>query len=76
MIKQQKFRILIALLVALVSEIRPVPGLLGAALVFPQGAESDHALAYLALAILLNFAIVFASTYFIFGLFNKRESSN
>lgn len=76
MVKQQKFRLLTALGVSLVSEIRPVPGLLGAALVFPQGIEGDHGYSYLALAMVMNFAVFFAATYFIVGLFIRRESSN
>jgi hypothetical protein len=75
MIKHQKSRMLIALLVALVSEIRPVIGLLGAAFIFPEGAESDHALAYINIAMLMNFVIVFAVTYLIFGAISRRVSS-
>ena len=54
----------------------PVPGLLGAALVFPQGIEGDHGIAYLVLAACLNFALFFAASYYIFGLFTKPKDSN
>jgi hypothetical protein len=54
----------------------PVPGLLGAALVFPQGIEGDHGIAYLGLAACLNFALFFAASYYIFGLFTKPKDSN
>jgi hypothetical protein len=36
----------VASLVAIVSEFYPIPGLLAAALIFPQGIHSDHAYAY------------------------------
>jgi hypothetical protein len=71
-----KLRLIVALLVGIASEFRPVPGLLGAALVFPQGAEGDHGIAYLVLAECLNLGLVFAATYYIFGLFAKPKDSN
>jgi predicted permease len=71
-----KLRLIAALLVGVVSELMPVPGLLGAALVFPQGIEGDHGIAYLVLAACLNFALFFAASYYIFGLFTKPNDSN
>ncbi len=76
MIKPQKLRVSIACITALLSEIRPLPGLMGAALIFPQGAESEYALSYLVVAMLMNFAIVFSVTYLIFRFFIRRELSN
>lgn len=73
--KNHKLRLIISLLVGLASDFMPVPGMLGAALVFPQGAESDHGLAYLALALGLNFALFFVVTYYLFGLFSKSKNS-
>jgi hypothetical protein len=66
-----KLRLIVALLVGIASEFRPLPGLLGASLVFPQGVEGDHGIAYLVLAECLNFGMVFAATYYIVGLFRK-----
>jgi predicted permease len=71
-----KLRLIVALLVGVASELMPVPGLLGAALVFPQGIEGDHGIAYLVLAACLNFALFFAASYYIFGLFTKPKDSN
>jgi hypothetical protein len=68
-------RIAIALLVGLASEALPVPGLVGAALIFPQGIEGDHGYLYLALAIALNFALFFGLTYYLLGLFSKARNS-
>jgi hypothetical protein len=51
-------------------------GLLGAALIFPQGVEGDHGYMYLALAVILNFGLFFAMTYYLFGLFSKPKTSN
>jgi len=74
--KKNKLRLIIASLIGLASDLMPVPGMLGAALLFPQGAESDHGLAYLVLALVLNFALFFAVTYYLFGLFSKVRNSN
>jgi hypothetical protein len=74
--KKNKLRLIIASLIGLASDLMPVPGMLGAALIFPQGAESDHGLAYLVLALVLNFALFFAVTYYLFGLFSKVRNSN
>ena len=48
-----------------------MPGLLGAAMVFPQGIESDHGIAYLVLALCLNFAVFFGASYYIIGLLSR-----
>lgn len=69
-------RIIIASVIGLVSEIAPVPGLLGAALVFPQGIEGDYPYTYLALAVVLNFTLFFGLAYYVFGLFSKPKISN
>jgi hypothetical protein len=71
-----KLRLIVASLVGVASEFMPVPGLLGAALVFPQGIEGNHGIAYLVLAACLNFAVFFAASYYIFGLFTKSKDSN
>jgi hypothetical protein len=47
----------------------------GAALIFPQGVEGDHAIAYLVLALSLNFALFFGAAYYVFGLFSKSRST-
>jgi hypothetical protein len=73
---RQKKRIIIASVVGLVSEFMPIPGLLSAALIFPQGGEGDHGYMYLALADTLNFGLLFAITYCLFGLFSKPKNSN
>ena len=41
-----------------------------------QGIEGDHGIAYLVLAACLNFALFFAASYYIFGLFTKPKDSN
>jgi hypothetical protein len=74
--KNKNLRLIVASVVGLASDFRPVPGMLGAALVVPQGIESDHGLAYLVLALGLNFALFFGATYFLFGLFSKHRISN
>lgn len=61
--------------VGLLSEIRPVAGLLGAAVLFPQGAEGDHAIAYLILALVLNFGLLFGLTYWLAGIFLRPTSA-
>jgi hypothetical protein len=69
-------RIIIASVVGLVSEFLPIPGLLGAALVFPEGIEGDHGGLYLALAVALNFAFFYTATYYLFGRFSKPKISS
>lgn len=67
---------IVAAVVGLASDFMPIFGMLGAAVVFPQGAEGDHGFAYLALALVLNFALIFALTYWIIGLFLRNRHSN
>ncbi len=74
--RRQTLRWTIATAVGLASDFIPVPGMLGAALVFPQGIEGDHGLAWLVLSLLLNFALFFGFTYLIFGLISKPKISN
>ena len=69
--RKPKPRLVFALLIAIGSEFLPVPGLLGAAMVFPQGIESDHGIAYLVLALCLNFAVFFGASYYIIGLLSR-----
>jgi hypothetical protein len=64
-------RIIIATVVGLVSEFMPIPGMLAAALVFPEGIEGDHGGLYLALAVALNFAFFYTATYYLFGRFRS-----
>jgi arginine exporter protein ArgO len=59
----------------LASDFLPVPGLLAAALVFPQGIHSDHSFAYLALALLINFALFFIPTFVLFRFIRQRVES-
>ncbi len=74
---RQKKRIIIASVVGIVlSLILGVPGLLGAALIFPEGIEGNHGLMYLALATAINFTLFFAATYYLVGLFSKPNNSN
>jgi C4-dicarboxylate transporter len=63
---------LAALFIGMASEFFPIVGMLAAALVFPQGIHSAHAVAYLALAMSLNFAIFFTATFHIFRFFIRR----
>lgn len=70
-----KLRLTVALLVGVASELMPVPGLLGAALVFPQGILGNHGISYLVLALCLNFALSFAVCYYVFGLYYKIQGS-
>jgi hypothetical protein len=74
---EKALRLVVALVgacfVGAVSEFFPVPGMLAAALVFPQGVHSDHATAYLVLAICLNFAMFFAATYFVIRFFTAKS---
>jgi hypothetical protein len=74
--KRQTLRWTVATAIGLASDFLPVPGMLGAALVFPQGAEGDHGIAYLVLALSLNFALFFGLTFLIFELFSKNKASN
>jgi hypothetical protein len=65
---------MVAVAVGLLSDFMPIFGMLGAALVFPQGAEGDHGFAYLALALVLNFVLLFAATYWVIGLFLRTRN--
>jgi len=74
---RQKKRILIASVVGLLlSLILGVPGLLGAALIFPEGIEGNHGWMYLALATAINFTLFFAVIYYLVGLLSKPNISN
>jgi|SRR5215831_3793642 len=64
-------RLVVAFLVGLLSELMPIPGLLAAAIVFPQSIHSDHGIAYLVPAACLNFALFFAASYYAFGRFSQ-----
>ena len=74
--QRKKLRLTVATIVGLVSCAIPVPGILGAAVVFPQGIEGDHAIAWLVLSLCLNFALFFGLAYLIFGLVSKPKNSN
>jgi len=65
-----------ALSVAAISEFFPMVGLLAAALVFPEGIESGHGTAYLALAMVLNFALYFTITSFLIRYLRRRFESS
>ncbi len=69
-------RLAAATVVGLVSLVLPVLGMLGAALVFPQGIEGDHGIAWLVLSYCLNFALFFGVAYAILGLFSKFKNAN
>ncbi len=71
--KNQTLRYITATIVGLASALIPVPGMLVAALIFPQGAEGDHGTIYLVLSLCLNFALFFSFTYLIFGRFSKTK---
>src|SRR5579862_7456387 len=58
-----------ALFIGTASEFFPIPGLLAAALVFPEGIHSDHSVAYLVLAMFLNFFLFFIPTFYLFRFF-------
>jgi hypothetical protein len=51
-----------SLFVAVVSKFFPVVGMFAAAFVFPDGIHSGHGMAYLVLAMVLNFTIFLLST--------------
>ena len=72
-VKKQTLRWTVAAVVGLASDVIPIPGLLGAALVFPQGVEGDHGYAYLLLSVCLNFALFFGLAYWVFGLVSKSK---
>ena len=75
--KWQKKRIITASIVGIaLSLLLGVPGLLGAAFVFPEGIEGDHGWMYLALATVMNFALFFGVTYFLVGLFSRANTSS
>jgi hypothetical protein len=66
-------RVLIASLVAGASELMPIPGML---LAFPLGGvHGDHPGAYLYVALVLNFVIVFAALYWLVGKVQNRISN-
>ena len=64
------------MIVGLVSLVFPVPGMLAAALVFSQGIEGDHGIAWLVLSYCLNFALFFGVTHATLGLFSKFKDSD
>jgi hypothetical protein len=64
---------LAALFIGIASEFFPIVGMLAAALVFPQGIHSGHGDAYLALAMFLNFAVLFIATLYTFRFFIRRR---
>ena len=76
MTRKKVSRIIVASLVGLASDCYPIPGYLLAALIFPEGAESTYAVAWLVLALLVNFALFFAITYYVAGFFAKPRNSN
>jgi hypothetical protein len=57
-----------ALFVALVSEFFPIAGLLA----FPEGFHSGGRNAFLVVVLCLNFAIFFASTFFLFRFLLRK----
>jgi len=73
---RQALRLTVATGVGLASDFIPVPGMLAAAVVFPQGIEGDHGIAWLVLSLFVNFALFFGLAYLIFGLFSRPETSN
>jgi hypothetical protein len=67
------WRVLIASLVAGVSEFMPLPGLMAA---FPLGGvHGPHPGAYLIAALILNFIIVYAALYWLVGKVQNRISN-
>ena len=75
-VQKKTLRLTVATIVGLVSCAVPVPGMLGAAVVFPEGIEGDHGIVWLVLSLCLNFALFFGIAYLIFGLFSKSNNSN
>ena len=69
-------RLAAATVVGLVSLVLPLPGMLGAALVFPQGIDGYDGIAWLVLSYCLNFALFFGVAYSVLGLFSKFKNSN
>ncbi len=69
-------RLAVATIVGLMSLLLPIPGMLGAALVFRQGIEGDHGIAWLVLSYWLNFALFFGVTYVILGFFSRFSNLN
>jgi hypothetical protein len=69
----KKGRVITSAIIGLVlSMFVGVPGLLLAALVFPEGIHSGHALLYLGLATIVNFSLFFAATYYLLKKFRNR----
>ena len=65
-----------ATVVGLLSLVLPVPGMLGAALLFQQGIEGDDGIAWLVLSYCFNFALFFVIVYAVLGFFSKFRNSN
>ena len=74
MTRKKILRIIIASLAGLASDFYPIPGFLLAALIFPEGAESTYAVAWLVLSLIVNFALFFAVAYFVAGFFTKART--
>ncbi len=51
------------MVIGLISEVIPVPGLLAAALVFPTGIHSGYGTTYVVLALLINFVLFAGGSY-------------
>ncbi len=69
-------RLALATIVGLVSLVLPIPGMLGASLVFRQGIVGDHGIAWLVLSYCLNFALFFGIAYVILGFFSRFGNLN
>ena len=73
--QRNTLRLAAATIVGLVSLVLPIPGMLGAALVFPQGMEGDRGIAWLVLSYCLNFALFLGLGYLICGFVFKPKNS-
>jgi hypothetical protein len=72
-VNRRVLRVLIASLVAGASELMPIPGMLLA--FFLGGVHGPHPGAYLCVALLLNFVVVFAALYWVVGIVQNRISN-
>ena len=69
-IRWSSSRMIIACLVGAVSDILPLPGMLAASVLFPEGIHSSHPNAFIALTLFANFVVVSLLAYFIISLFS------
>jgi len=74
----RNWKLVLSTLVGIVLPWIPVgfwlPGMLGAAILFPTGIHSDHPDSYLIFAQIINFFFYSGVTYFLLMLFSSRKT--